>query len=401
MSNTFKPALWDGSDPDYAPCVRRGGRDNRHVYWCAPARYLKAGYAVQRVKLGAIDYHEPLPHDWCAKARELTREMVRWYESQGAITTPGTWHWLIARYRSDDISPIHSVKANTRDSYLYWLKHIDNVMGALRIDRTDYPLLMKILRGKQDKGRSKHHIHNWFSTLRRVARYGVLIEADGASRVADILANMRIPAPPARQIAANRQHIDAIIAEADRRGMDVVAAGLLIQWWFQLRAVDVRGQYLDGVWSDGLTWGMFNEDTTGFEKVVSKTAKSLPEPYFFDVTVVPGLRKRILELKASLDPRMTRPHMPFALNKRTGRAYTESGWTQAWSDLRRAAKVPADVWCMDTRAGAITEASQIPGVSLSQLRNAAQHKDAATTGRYIRDRSADLNNVVAMRAGRE
>lgn len=398
MKRTFEPALWDHSDPSYAPCLKWGGRDRKHAYWVAPQRYVKAGYAVKRIKIGGGNPDDPVPHPWAARCRELTREMVGWYEDMGAKVEPGTWHWLIGRYRSDDISPFQSTKANTRDSYLYWLNAIDAVMGKVRIEQTTYEVLMQIRRGKEAKGRSVHHVHSWFSALRRVARYGVLIGAKDASRVAEILANMRLPTPAARQTAATRDQIEAIVAEADRRGMRSFAAGVLIQWWFGLRAVDVRGQYLDKVWVDGLTWGMFDADIKGFEKVISKTAKSLPEAYRFDITVVPGLRKRLLEMRAELHPRYHAPDMPIALNRRTGKAYTPSGWTQAWSDCRKASGVAVGVWCMDTRAGAITDASQIPGVSMSQLRNAAQHKDASTTGRYIRDRSSDANRVVELRA---
>jgi integrase len=318
-----------------------------------------------------------------------------------------SWGWLIHRYRIDDHSPLRSVKANTRDSYLYWLQQLEGVLGCVPINATTYEMLMRIKSGKKAKGRSAHHISAWFSTLRRVARYGILIDAPGAARASEILSNMRIETPAARSKAATREQVEAIVAEADRRGLRTFAIGVLIQWWFGLRAVDVRGQFLDGEWVDGLTWGMFDDEMRGFHKVISKTRKSMPEAYHFDITVVPGLRQRILELKAFLHPTWTMPEKPLALSlsegsckPRTGKAYTPGSWTETWRRMRDAAGVPKDVWCMDLRAGAITDAAQIPGVSLSQLRNAAQHKDAATTGRYIRERSDDANRIVALRAQR-
>lgn len=408
MKTNFKPALWDNSDPSYAPGLIRGGRNQTHIYWSAGKRYVEAGYTLKRVRLAVLEPGAPIPYEVAAKCRELTREMLHWYEDSAPKVTPGTWHHLIARYKSDEFSPIRSVKANTREGYHYWLDQIDGVMGEVKLEQTTYDLLMRIKRGKEAKGRSTHHIHSWFSCLRRVARYGIVIEEPGAARMAEILSNMRIATPPARQSIATREQIEAIVAEADKDNLRTFAAGTLIQWWFGLRAVDVRGQYLNGQWADGITWGMFNDDFTAFEKVISKTSRSMPEAYRFDVTIVPGLRQRILELRASLHPHYLQPHMPLTLSvasgkagrPRTGRAYTVSGWSQIWRRLRERAGVPKNVWCMDMRAGAITDASQIPGVSLSQLRNAAQHKDAATTGRYIRERSADLNRVVELRAKR-
>lgn len=399
MKTNSDPRLWDNSDPDYAPGLLRD-RKKGHVYWAAAPAYKKAGYALKTYRLGKLGPDDPLPREWAAKCRELQREMVLWHEDMKPRLQPGTWHHLIARYKSDEFSPFHGVKANTRDSYRYWLDQIDAVMGQVPVDKTTYEMLMRIKDGKAKKGRSAHHIHSWFSALRRVARYGVLVETPGAARMAEILSNMRIPTPAARSTAATREQVEAIVAAADARGMRSYAAGILIQWWFGLRAVDVRGQVLDGEWQDGLTWAMFDDEITGFHKVISKTAKSLPEAYHFDITVVPGLRQRLLEMRAALHPHWTQPHMPVALNTRSGKAYTPSGWTSAWAKLRAAAGVPEDVWCMDTRAGAITDAAQIPGVSLSQLRNAAQHKDASTTGRYIRERSSDANRIVQLRATR-
>lgn len=397
----FEKALWDGSDPTYAPCLKFGGRNSEYAYWVAPPRFVKAGWQTRRVPLGRFDRSKPVPPELALRCRELTQEIVRWYDNEVPKVEPGTWKWLIGRYQSDEFSPYQSVKANTREGYAYWLGQVEAVMGKVLVAKTTYEMLMRVQQGKEAKGRSTHHIHSWFSALRRVARYGVLIEAPDAARVSEILSNMRIPTPAARQTFATHEHVMAIVQAADQHKLDAFAAGILIQWWFGLRAVDVRGQRLDGEWADGLTWGMFSDDFSSFQKVISKTRKSLPQAYTFDVSAVPGLRERLANLNASLYPRLKEPDMPIALSKKTGKPYTESGWNQAWRRMRKIAGVPADVWMMDTRAGAITEASQLPGVSISELRNAAQHKDATTTGRYIRSRSDDLNKVVSLRATRK
>jgi hypothetical protein len=164
MKTNFEDALWDGSDPDYAPCISIAGKCGTFVYWRCPRRFQNAGYAIRTVRLGRLDKRgDPIPLPWKAKARELTREMVQWYDDNKTRVVPGTWHHLIGRYKSDDFSPIHGIKANTRKSYLYWLDQIDAVMGAVKVDQTTYELLMKVRRGKEAKGRSTHHIHSWFS----------------------------------------------------------------------------------------------------------------------------------------------------------------------------------------------------------------------------------------------
>jgi len=79
----FKDALWDGSDPLYAPGISWSGKnpERRHAQWKCPKKYVKAGYAITKVKL------EPAGHvgDMFQKAgalrcRELSQELVRWFE---------------------------------------------------------------------------------------------------------------------------------------------------------------------------------------------------------------------------------------------------------------------------------------------------------------------------------
>ncbi len=84
---------------------------------------------------------------------------------------------------------------------------------------------------------------------------------------------------------------------------------------------------------------------------------------------------------------------------KTLQPYTISGWSRAWTRLRREAGLPEGIWLMDTRAAGATEAA---GLDLSpvQLRNAMGHKSVTTTDRYLRGRSADANRVVELRWNR-
>ncbi|MBC7181879.1 MAG: recombinase, partial [Roseovarius sp.] len=182
--------------------------------------------------------------------------------------------------------------------------------------------------------------------------------------------------------------------------------GILMQFEFTLRAVDVRGQWLEthehegGIirngkrWQDGLTWDMFDADLKGFSKVISKTAKSLPEPYRFDLTPLPEIRSRLRML------RQENPVGPVILSMRAGGLpYTASGWSQAWARLRKAAGLPKNIWMMDIRAGAVTEAKSL-GVDPFALRDAAQHASVSTTNRYSRNRSEGANQIVQLRRNR-
>ena len=67
------------------------------------------------------------------------------------------------------------------------------------------------------------------------------------------------------------------------------------QW---VKAAPQQGGVRDGgqIWVDGLTWDMFDRDVTCFTKVISKTRKSLTEPYTFSLTHTPEIRQRLLSI---------------------------------------------------------------------------------------------------------
>jgi hypothetical protein len=99
-----------------------------------------------------------------------------------------------------------------------------------------------------------------------------------------------------------------------------------MQYWFGLRAVDVRGKFIDGVWADGLTSEMIDPALLCFEKVISKTAKSLDEAYHFDLTNTPDIQRRLIDIYVGL-PEEGRTG-PVTVLPKTRKPFTQSGWTQ-------------------------------------------------------------------------
>lgn len=393
----FKPALWDGSDPMYSPCTSATAGI---AYWKAPARYRKAGYAVTIVNLGRVDDGNDIGR--AAKARELTRDMLRWFEGEEAKIVPNTWGHLIARYKSDDVSPFRDVKANTRQDYLERLAYLEPAIGHMLIADMTFIEAKRIVRGMQDKGRSPHFIKSKFTMLRILAGYAVAVQMPGARDVRDILRELRLKSPKPRTVAPTAAQIEAIIAKADEAGDHAFALGLLVQWHLTLRAMDVRGDWFalqtgedrSGIvrgnrrWGDGLTWDMIDRDITTLTKTPSKTEDAMPEALVFDLTLVPAVRERLLRIGNRVGP--------VIVDKR-GMPYDRFAWSDMWRKHRKAAGVPDDVWMMDTRAGAINDARR-KGADPLSLQRQANHADFKTTQRYLREKSEGVNNVLRMRA---
>jgi len=405
----YKNALHDGSDPLYAPGISWSGKnpDRQYAQWKPPARYKKAGYSVASVKLDPPghknDEHQPAR---ALRCRELTKDMLKWFEEQDKPKVdPTTWKYLIARYQTDEYSPFQEVKPNTREGYIQQLQKLEDVIGHTKISAMNYEAIKTLQKAMEKKGRTVAFIHRFFNTLRRVANYGKALKIQPAREVAETLSEMRFQNSAARQVAPTREQVYAIIAAADAEGAKAFALGIMMQYEFALRAVDVRGQWLrtdeleGGIirngkrWQDGLTWDMIDHDLNRMEKLISKTAKSLPEPYSFDLTGTPEIRQRLADIRPE------NPVGPVIVSPRSGLPYTIYGWSQAWARLRGKAGLPKDLWMMDTRAGAVTEAKSL-GVDPYMLRDAAQHKDVNTTSRYSRARSDAANNVVKLRQSR-
>lgn len=397
----FKDALYDGSDPLYAPGI---SFSRNTASWKCPKRYVDAGYPHKSINLNVPgvkgDEHQEARAKLC---RQHTRDLMEWWrEQEAAVPEFGTWAYVIDRYRSDRISPYAKVKQNTRDGYDYTCDRWRKVIGHMRIDSLTFETIKQLEAAMQDKGYSDSNIHRMMTMLRGLASYGSLIkETKAACRDVKLtLSDMRFTKPAPKSTIVTWEQMQAVVAAADQDGHSVWATGILMQWWWHLRPVDVRGQWLKaegegGIirkgrrWQDGLTWEMFASDMSSFEKVISKTAKSMPEPYRFDLTKTPELRERLVRM---------RPETPVGpvFVSRTGLPYDQTSWSALWAKYRETADIPANVQLMDIRAGALTDA-QNAGAEGFALRDAGQHSNISTTSRYVRNRSDNLGDVVELR----
>lgn len=375
-------------DPTYAP-----GRvyDHGNPFWRPTKTDLKAGYAIKSYRLKDLS-----EDDQRAKCRELTRELLQWRAGQPKLHA-GTWAWIIARYRSDDLSSFHDLKDNTRKSYLEWIAYWQNAIGDMLVADTTFEALKRIKKGMEAKGRSTSFIHKAFTHLRIFAHYGLAVNPGLFRDVCAVFASgaMKIRVPRPRAVAPTQEQIMGIIAAADAAGDAPVALGLSLQWWLTLRAVDVRGQWLgdgpDRRWADGLTWDMVDLKAGTITKSQSKTDRHDGAKTTWDIAPIPGLLDRLTSIPE--DQRVG------PVIKRNGKPFEKEAYRNAFRRYARAAGVPDDVWMMDTRAGAVND-GLIRGADRTLLQHAAGHKDGATTERYIRAREVGANRVIQLRAGK-
>ncbi|MGE3992558.1 MAG: hypothetical protein AB7F49_32100, partial [Pseudorhodoplanes sp.] len=88
---------------------------------------------------------------------------------------------------------------------------------------------------------------------------------------------------------------------------------------------------------------------------------------------------------------------PVIVYEKTGRPWNQTYFRQAWRGLANDCGIPKSVRNMDSRAGAITEATDA-GADLEHVRHAATHSDIGMTQRYSRGDAGKTANVMRLRS---
>lgn len=396
MPSRIRDSVWDDSEPEYAPFCKKIKGAYR---WIPSKRYRDRGFALKTVALPAGDDRDQRL-ERAYKCRELTRELLLWWDGETKGKTPGTWGFVISRYKSDSFSSITEVAADTRQKYQQWMTTIENAIGEVRILDTDVAMLHEWKGNMIANGRSTSFIHKWFTHFGLVVSHGIKIQEPGCSTVKAIRSEMRIKQPAPRSSFATLSDIQAVVAEADKRNQPWLALAVLFRFEFMLRGVDVYGKWepAEGrtagiirsgkIWTSGLTWDMFERDLSAFTKVINKTADSLSEPYTFDLTLLPDIRRRLMACRRADGPVIVNSSGIPPANYLISRQFK--------AIVRDREDLSSDLRIADARSGGSTEARDL--VDGFTLRDAMQHTQITTTDRYVRGRSARANQVVAARA---
>lgn len=84
------------------------------------------------------------------------------------------------------------------------------------------------------------------------------------------------------------------------------------------------------------------------------------------------------------------------LAETTGEPYKHRKFAERWRKIADKAGVPRDIWNMDARAGAITEAYNL-GASETDVMKSAGHKNRQTSARYNRGTIKQTSRVACIR----
>ena len=237
--------------------------------------------------------------------------------------------------------------------------------------------------------------HGAIRKLRGVLSYGVECRLAHCATAREILSLIRFAAPEPRTVKMDYEHALAICDKAIELKRPSIAITQAIQWDTALRRIHIIGEWVpvqDGEkggiirgktkWR-GLTAADVSTDQVLTVPVVSRNKKATRH----DLSKCP-LVQHVLE-KVSL-PKLG----PLIVSETTNLPYRENYYATEWREIAVAAGVPANVWSMDARAGAISEAEEATG-SIEAARKLAGHTSARTTLGYVRNDDLTHNAKVA------
>lgn len=391
---------------------RKGGRV---PVWVAPAEARKQGYSPPTVRLSAEPYAaEPTSTEMLALAstcRRLSAEAKEWLS--GLHNPPkakydGSLRSLINLYQVHDVGPFQGITAETRRSYVYNLGVLSKRIGARRVDRITGEDLLRwhrdFTKPRVPGGKPRvRFAHALMTMLRIVLKFGKVLNISDAKALRSVMEDMEFATAPQRDAFITPEQVVAVREAAHKRGLPSVALATAIMFEAVLRQKDVIGEWvLDDsaeqtgapvdrgrVWRTGLLWGEHVDPRTlVLDKPTSKSRGRRRAEH--DLATMPMVVEELVHVPAM------RRIGPMIVCETTGRPWRARHFREIWRECARAAGVPDAVWCMDARAGGITEGSG-SGADLAHVSKTATHTNLATTSRYNRDALSKSRAVAQLR----
>lgn len=387
--------------PEIRGLRKRTNRDGKvRLYWTCSKRAEALGFNPKMVPIHEIEGDNLVR--FCA---HLDTQMEAWIADQeGADRTHelrNDFKHLFRQYRERESSPFQRIKWNTRKTYSQIIDQMELVIGDEPLSGVNIDWVWSLYNSARfPKGkRGPDHIrkaHGFVSILRRIISFGVRAEVPDCARIHAILETERFPAPKPRKKSLSRGHVVALIEAAKRAGRMSLALGTAIQFECGLRQRDVIGEWeeVEGKprspyvlrgrqWANGLVW------TDIKDGVLTKTTTKTGAVVTHDLTFLPLTSALIASI-----PVEQRAFGPVIVDELNQRPYAEHAYAREWRKAARAASIPDDVWNMDARSGAATEADEA-GAAPEDIQRVLGHTDVKTTMRYIRSQSLDRTRRVA------
>lgn len=336
---------------------------------------------------------------------QLQQEMLVW--ANGGLPTvvafDGTLGGLIRCYRSD---PDSNYRKPGKLRYAS-RAHYDVMMGMLDREHGEQPLA-------EIKGRTVQRwydawsgagkvssAHTKIKMLRILLGFGTaFLEDEHCIRLSGVLSKMKFAMAKPRSERLTADQATAIRNKAHEMGRPSIALAQAFQFELMLRQKDVIGEWvplaepgmsdkLDGTglkWLRGIRWEEIDQNMV-LTHITSKRQKEIKVSLRNAPMVMEELQRQFKELPTS---------GPIIVSEFDALPWTGVEFRRWWRQVADACGIPKAVRNMDSRAGAISEATDA-GAELEHVRHAATHSDIAMTQRYSRGAEEKIAQVQKLR----
>lgn len=388
---------------------RRRAKGNWTALWMARSDIIERGYTPRsaRVWVGKEPTAEEI--DFISdRCQSLQAEMLGW--SRGGVPDAefdGTVGHLIDLYQTDADSKYRKLRPCSRVYYISLCRRIRADHGNKRLADMKARDLHRWYEELQIPGkRNKKKIpqiagaHATIGMFRTILGFGMtILESEDCTRLSVILHKMRFEMAKPRTEQLTAEHVVAIRAEAHRVGQHSIALASAFQFEVILRQKDVIGEWVDvseaGIsdvtyhgqkWLRGIRWENI-DDQLVLRHITSKRQK----PIEVNLLEAPMVMEE-LRLLPSIPKKG-----PIVVNDTTGLPHSADHFRRHWRKIATTVGVPKSIRNMDSRAGAISEAT-LAGAVLEHVQHAATHSDISMTQRYARGGVEKTAKVQAARS---
>lgn len=381
--------------------------------WQARTDLVKRGYPVKSVRLWT-GTGNPTIDEWNMMSdvcHECQQEMLVWGRGGliGVPTFNGTLSSLMDCYRQDTDSPFHKLRYSSRSHYEDLIRLLRQEHGEERLESLKARTFLR-WHETWTTGTKLAIGHSKIAMLRILFSFGAsILEDPECQRLSGVLSKMRFPTPKPRTERLTAQQANAIRAKARQMGRSSISLAQSFQFELMLRQRDCIGEFVplkepgisdlvvDGhKWLRGIRWEEIDQNLT-LRHVTSKRQKEI----VVSLRNAPMVMEELSYLTNGVGiDEIRREDLPasgpIVISEWDNLPWTGPEYRRLWRIVANACGIPKTVRNMDSRAGAISEATDA-GADLEMVRHAATHSNISMTMRYSRGAEEKIASVQKMR----
>lgn len=398
---------------------RKAGWEAR---WRARSDLVRAGFGTRSVPLwkDAGEPNEAQVGYIVDQCKRLQAQMLTWASGGIRELAPemkfdGTLKSLIRCYETDPDSGYQSLRFQSRRNSDYRCKRLIADYGSQTIadianedgapvDGIDARMLKRWHRLWSENGHTAT-AHSLIGMLRTLMGFGAtFLKSSECARVRVVLSAMKFKMNRPRGERLTADQAIAIRAAAHAKGLHSIALAQAFQFEVMLRQKDVIGEWIptaepglsdvtagNDKWMCGLRWSEIDGNLI-LRHTTSKRQKDIE----VDLRLAPMVMEEFEQYQARIGGLPLPVAGPIVVYERTSIPYEGYQFRLEWRRLAKMLGIPAEVYNMDSRAGAISEATDA-GAELEHVRHAATHSNITTTQGYSRGGTEKIAGVMRTR----